>query len=369
MAQASEHRTLSKRLSHLSYTSMSTAEHCLRMFYATRMVEKTPRVPEKARESGKLIHAMIEQYLHGRDPMEARLSCENIAYFDECAAVFAGWKSRFTIPPERWFAAEHYGRCTVPGVPVEIVGFDDFVYEDDGWLVLRDFKTGWAAEMQPDFLFQGDLSCLRLAAKYPDRADRMASEVEFVRSGVMSERRPWTSELHEKTVGRVQRIWRLLERAYRKRDGWETTPGSHCRFCPLNVSCASATATFLREEELLSEHDALRALQQIALFEHAREKLVKSLKHYVDEYGPVTMNGYKPITAGYPQPKPHAKIRDVRAVIERIGLDAIPAGVLKLDLDLKAAATLLEDRRLSDLISSAPTPARFSIGTANQEVP
>jgi hypothetical protein len=170
-------------------------------------------------------------------------------------------------------------------VPVPIIGYDDFVYEDSGMHILRDFKTGWGTEVYSSYDFQGDLACLRYEREFP--MVRLASEVEFVRRGIVSPRREWTDELRTATIARVQAIWSQIQTALAE-GNYPATPGKHCTFCPYNTECASALRVSAAHLVVTDADSALATLREIALFEEAVKTMKDALKPYCHQYGDIS---------------------------------------------------------------------------------
>jgi hypothetical protein len=257
---------------------------------------------------GILAHAYIEASFKGTDFLGALIAQDHTEHHTEALGIFNAWQSRFTIPESSWLFSEREGSCHVEGVPVPIIGYDDFVYEDSGTHVLRDFKTGWGTEVYSSYDFQGDLACLRYEREFP--LVRLASEVEFVRRGIVSPRREWTPELRAATIARVQAIWTRIELNMEVEAGrglgappdwvWEATPGKHCTFCPYMLQCSKGMQIRTEGHVVHSKEDALTSLREIALFEESIKALKDALKPYVQEYGPLeTGPGRYEMRAGF----------------------------------------------------------------------
>ena len=206
--------------------------------------------------------------------------------------VFENWSSRFNIPESNWLFTERKGTTTIPGVPVPILGFDDFIYEDNGVHILRDFKTGWGTEVYESYSLQGDLACLRYSDEFPGIP--LASEVEFVRRGIVSPRREWTDELRAATITRVQAIWEKIissqaaenELVMRSKDGaaaWPATPGRHCGFCPYNTTCLEARRVADAHLVIIDKASADAARGEIELMQTALKTMRAALKSYCGE--------------------------------------------------------------------------------------
>lgn len=286
-------------LKHVSHSSLVCADSCLKQFQLTRLSEeKLPEMPSGPRDIGILVHRFIEAYFKGEDFVAALAEQRSTNHYAEALGVFENWSSRFNIPESNWLFTERKGTTTIPGVPVPILGFDDFIYEDNGVHILRDFKTGWGTEVYESYSLQGDLACLRYSDEFPGIP--LASEVEFVRRGIVSPRREWTDELRAATIARVKAIWAKIYNSIILENEWNSkidpkysvvafpaTPGKHCTFCPYSTECASALRVSAAHLVVTDADSALATLREIALFEEAVKTMKEALKPYVSEYGPI----------------------------------------------------------------------------------
>jgi hypothetical protein len=227
---------------------------------------------------GILAHAYIEAWFKDEHPIAKLTEQDHTEHHEEANSIFYSWRSRFNIPESSWLFSEREGSCNVEGVPVPIIGYDDFVYEDSGVHVLRDFKTGWGTEVYSSYDFQGDLACLRYEREFP--MVRLASEVEFVRRGIVSPRREWTDELRAATIARVQAIWAKIQT-----EVYEATPGRHCGFCDYRTTCGPARAIDDARLVILSPESAKVAQGEIELMQTALKHMRAALKTYCGEKG------------------------------------------------------------------------------------
>lgn len=298
-------------LKHISHSSLTCADDCLKKFNLTRLSDpedRLPNLPAKPRDVGILAHGYIEAFFKDQSFLGKLVDQDHTTYHEEALSIFNTWRSRFTIEESSWLFSEREGSCRVEGVPVPIIGYDDFVYEDNGVHVLRDFKTGWGTEVYDSYNFQGDLACLRYEREFP--MVRLASEVEFIRRGIVSPRREWTDDLRAATITRVQAIWNRIELNTEVENGrglglppeaaWEATPGKHCTFCPYMLTCSKGMQIRTEGHVVHSKEDALTSLREIALFEESIKALKDALKPYVQEYGPLeTGPGRYEMKAGF----------------------------------------------------------------------
>lgn len=290
-------------MKHISHSSLICADECLKKFSLTRLSnpeDRLPSLPAKPRDVGILAHAYIEAFFKGQPFLSSLAEQATTLYHGEAIRLFANWQKSFNIPEVSWLFSEREGSCNVEGVPVPVIGYDDFVYEDNGVHILRDFKTGWGTEVYDSYNFQGDLACLRYEREFP--MVRLASEVEFVRRGIVSPRREWTDELRAATVTRVQGIWIKILRAVRMEefgggifgdgldqpDPWPATPGKHCTFCDYRTECAQALRLAAAHLVVTDAESALATLREIALFEEAVSTMKAALKPYCAEYGDIS---------------------------------------------------------------------------------
>ncbi len=268
-------------LKHVSHSSLVCADSCLKQFQLTRLSEeKLPEMPSGPRDIGILVHRFIEAYFKGEDFIAALAEQRSTNHYAEALGVFENWRSRFTIPESNWLFTERRGTTLVAGVPVPVLGFDDFIYEDAGTHVLRDFKTGWGTEVYESYSFQGDLACLRYSDEFPGIP--LASEVEFVRRGIVSPRREWTDELRAATIARVQAIWQRILSAT-KANFFPAAPGRHCGFCDYRTTCGPARALDDARLVILSPEVAEAAKGEIELMQTALKHMRAALKTYCGE--------------------------------------------------------------------------------------
>lgn len=282
-------------IKHISHSSLTCADECLRKFQLTRLSapeDRLPSLPAKPRDVGILAHAYLEAFFKDQSFLPKLAEQDRTEHHIEAIRIFAAWKQSFNIPESSWLFSEREGSCNVEGVPVPIIGYDDFVYEDSGVHVLRDFKTGWGTEVYPSYDFQGDLACLRYEREFP--MVRLASEVDFVRRGIVSPRREWTDELRAATITRVQAIWEKIissraaenELVMRSKDGaaaWPATPGRHCGFCPYNTTCLEARRVADAHLVIIDKASADAARGEIELMQTALKTMRAALKSYCGE--------------------------------------------------------------------------------------
>jgi hypothetical protein len=275
-------------IKHLSHSALTCADECLKKFNLTRLSvpeDRLPSFPAKPRDVGILAHALIEASFKNTTFTAALEMQDHTEHFAEAAKIYENWQRGFNIPEECWLFSEREGSCNVESVPVPIIGYDDFVYEDNGVHILRDFKTGWGTEVYESYNFQGDLACLRYESAFP--LVRLASEVEFVRRGIVSPRREWTDELRAATIARVQAIWKKICASIMT-DSWPATPSKACTFCDYKTECASALRVSAAHLVVTDADSALATLREIALFEEAVSTMKAALKPYCAEYGDIS---------------------------------------------------------------------------------
>jgi hypothetical protein len=285
---------------HISHSSLTAADECLKKFHATRIAEEKPvSMPSGPRDIGILAHAYIEAYFKGYDDFAVVLAAQaHTAEHAEAMAIFDGWRRRFDVSEKNWLYTEREGSCNVEDVPVPIIGYDDFVYNDAGTHVLRDFKTGWGTEVYDSYSFQGDLACLRYEYEFPSVP--LASEVEFVRRGIVSPRRIWSPALRAATIDRVKALWAKIRRAQANEEhsskypvigqaasSWPATPGKHCTFCPIIAECAKGRRAQAAGLVVADSESALAALREVALMEEAISQLKAALKPYCAQHGDI----------------------------------------------------------------------------------
>lgn len=349
-------------LQHISHSAVTAADECLRKFQATRLSEfedRVPSLPAKPRDVGILTHSFIEAFFKDQSFLEKLSEQDHTEHHAEAVEIFEGWKRRFHIPEENWLFTEREGSVNVENVPVPLIGYDDFVYDDSGVHVLRDFKTGWGTEVYDSYAFQGDLACLRYEQEYPGIP--LASEVEFVRRGIVSDRRLWTPALKAATIARVQAIWAKIVAAG-KADSFPATPGSHCTFCDYKTECAVAKRAAGAHLVVTDEQSALATLREIALMDEAIKTMKDAMRTYCDAHGEVVTGiGKYDYRAGYGAAGEAESVKDVKSVLDILGHD-LPKGVLKIDLKLKGAGMIRNDPRVSAFIETKTSSPRFVVG-------
>jgi hypothetical protein len=244
-----------------------------------------PVMPAKPRDVGILVHSMIEGFFKGTSPLETLAGQGHMDHYEEALSIFNSWRAQFTIEESSWLFSERDGSCNVEGVPIPLIGRDDFVYEDSGVHVLLDFKTSRSTSMRPSYLLQGDFACLRYEREFP--LVRLASQVDFVRGGGLSKLREWTPELRAATIIKIQALWAKSVDAART-GNYPATPGEHCTFCDYRTECASALRLSAAHLVVTDAASALATLREIALFEEAVKTMKEALKPYCAEYGDIS---------------------------------------------------------------------------------
>ncbi len=364
-------------IKHLSYSSITDIEWCLRTTYEKRVgPNRIPEIPEARRDSGSLAHKMIElairaiarqetlhdELLHRRIPAAAlwQSPTSHASVNEDAYAVYRRWLRDFTVRAEDIFAVEREGECWIEGVPVPLIGRDDLVTvttDDEGELYIADdWKTGWAATVTSDHELQGDLAGLRFVAEYPGK--RFASRVGFPRLGQYSELRYLTPERKEAAENRVRLAWATLVEADERKD-WPATPGEGCKFCPVVVSCAERGLVEQAGMIVTSQDSAERALRYRILFSEASKRLTAPLQGWVRDNGAVTVGR---ATAGY-NASETTKITDVHAALERLTPDERKSLAPAMTLDKRVAAVkhLHDDPRIADLIATKIGKPRFAV--------
>jgi hypothetical protein len=344
-------------LEHLSHSSLSTADDCMKKFYLTRVSEdRMPSMPSGPRDIGILAHRYVEAFFKGEDFLKALSEQDHSYDHAEAMSIFSGWKRRFTIPEEDWLYSERYGEATVNGVPLKVIGYDDFIYKKERAVRIRDFKSGWGTEIYEEYNIQGDLACLRYEQEFGEQED-LGSEVEFIRRGIVTEPRLWSPALRAATVDRVRGLWEKI-----KSEVWEATPGKHCTRCDFITECAKGRRAQSATLVVNSPENALEALREIVLMDEAIAAMKAALKPYCDAHGTVeTGVGKYDYQAGYKGGGETRSFKDVTAVLAITGLN-LGKGALKIDGKVKAGAALFDDPRLVDLIETKITKPRFNVG-------
>lgn len=346
-----------EQIDHLSHSSLTAADECLKKYYVTRLAEeKIPDMPADARDIGILVHVYIEAYFKGESQLTKLAEQAHTWHHEEALQIFAKWKIRFSIPEDRWLYTERYGSIQVFADVPKIIGYDDFVYYDEnGTHVIRDFKTGYSSDVSPSYLFQLDLAMLRYEDEFP--GVEVEAEIEFVRSGIISPRRKWNAERRQQTLDRIRVIWQRLSTAKE----WTETPGSHCTFCPVKASCAASMKVQKEGLVIVDEDSARLMLTRIALMEEAIKAQKEALKSYVDLHGMIQAGEGKYDYVAKYNSSTSIYVEDPKKVVEIVGLENM-GKVLKIDLKVKDGQKLIDDERLAGVIKKGKVSQRFYIG-------
>lgn len=192
--------------------------------------------------------------------------------------------------PETW-EMEQQVRAKLPGGDV-LRGFIDLSYQDDdGALVVRDFKTDRAL-YKPEDKHQLGLYAALLSAngRPPARVELHFLRLEEVVSA------PVTAEMVSRAREWVLAVTRDVKaRLPEGIDAFEPKPSHLCRFCHVADRCPAALQAFERanqdemapiESELEARNDAL----DIAMLEGMVGVLEERLKEYVKARGPLAVD-------------------------------------------------------------------------------
>lgn len=345
------------------------ADNCLKMYHDTRLAEEKPvEIPAAPRDIGLLVHAYREAFLKGEDPQTALIAQPHTEHRKEGWDIFLNWKRNFTVPEEDWLFVEREGHAKIEGVP-DLVGYDDFVYREGEYHVIVDEKTGWGTDIAPSYAFQLHLAMLRYEQEYP--GIKLKAEIDFSRRGIRKrltqkngyngeEELVWNDSLREATIDRVKAIFARIQAA-NKANAWPATPGSHCTFCPVIAQCAKGRRAQAAGLVVADEQSAKEAILEVALMEEALSVIKAALRPYVDAHGPVSSgDGKYDYEASFSGGKETESIKDVKSVLDLVGHD-LPKGVIKLDLKLKGAASLLSNEKVQAFIERKPSGPKFTV--------
>jgi len=122
----------------LSATRISTYLTCPRKFWYKYKLGKKPDETEAMRR-GSAIHDEAERYLKG-----------DLAELSEPTLIEAESNGMFPDPGQVWYVETPLRETgiTIAGIPV--IGAADLMYEDDGQIVVRDWKTRSSFSYAPD---------------------------------------------------------------------------------------------------------------------------------------------------------------------------------------------------------------------------
>jgi hypothetical protein len=386
---------IAMQLKHISHSSVTSADECLRKFQLTRLSnpeDRLPSLPAKPRDVGILAHVYIEAWFKDQKFLDKLAEQDHTTHHAEALAIFENWKRRFNIPEDAWLFTEREGSATIEGAPIPLIGYDDFVYVEDGYHVIRDFKTGWGTEVYESYEFQLHLAMLRYEQEFP--GVQMKGEIEFVRRGLVTRLQEkvgydgtkdlvWNDALRAATIARVQAIWQKIKerqdfadneesqaeaQGYDEyRTSWPATPGSHCTFCDYKTECAVGKRAAAAHLVVTDEASALATLREIVLMDEAMKTMKEALRPYVDAHGTIeTGIGKYDYAASYSDAGATESIKDVKGALDILGHD-LPKGVLKIDLKLKGAGMLRNDPRITPLIEYKETKPRFTVGKKSEK--
>ncbi len=353
-------------LDHLSWSSLTDAGHCLTLF-AQRLGPPIPELLDEPRDTGTLVHKMQQLHLHavarGVNNPEARAhealcALPRLGYvYQEAKGLFTAWVGRFDIPPDKWLGVERYGRCSIEGVPLPIDGFDDIVYRDGTGVlvVIRDFKSGRSSEITPEYAFQGDLACERYLAQHPGSI--VDWEIEFLRSGIVTQRTSYTAQRQAATRARVQALWGAIASAMDSGQ-YPRTAGKWCGWCPDLARCTVGQQARAQKLIIADEQSAKDAVLLINMLKATQQRLTANLKGYVDAKGSVSAGG---LTADF-QATQSLGIKDIDEVIRRKGIDVAVDALALGDKRKKAVKELMSDPELRDLVVVTSRSNRFNPG-------
>jgi hypothetical protein len=356
---------------HISHSSLTKADACLRWWYETYLAtDKIPSVANEYRDRGIGVHGLIEAFLKGEEPKWEGPTTE----LYEAMNIFERWKSRFSIPEAQRFASERYGELRIEGVPV-LQGYDDLIYldyDDQGEIVvIRDFKTGWSSEVKPEYAFQGELACLRFMQEYHAYL-RVCYEIDFVRSGNVSERVFMNEHRARQVIERVKAIHSQAVAAKLRlaagasvEEAFPATPHGACGFCPAKNECAVRKRTELAGLVVTEKESAENALHTIALLQDSIASLKEALRPYVDANGPIQLgaHGYDYV-ARYTQSV--SSSRDPHAVAEIIPTSKW-GKALKFDDKVKDGQRIAALPEVLAITKAGKTTTRWYVGPNKKE--
>lgn len=368
----------------LSFGRANKFEQCPAL-YAASYLDRVPEIPSFPLEAGKRAHAFLDKYLaylerhEIPDDPSVVDSMVRAAFVDDpeaintdtfrdvliVARVFARhYRHDYeaTIGREEWLERymdvddlvhDELARVGAElGIPIEgaamkstrWTGRYDRLYvkgeigSGDETFWVRDYKTGWDAELSTSNIFQGEVYVWMLTEKYPAMAGRLGHEVYFVRHNRIKPSKLLTTRDLEDVEKRLRVIRARIFGAH-LRDRFPATPGWHCGFCPVSPNCAKRNALVNVGALIDDEASAIVALGETIVLEGALEKRRRQLRDYAKRAAPIALPDGT--VAGYGT-KESIVVRDVDAFVEALGLDAaIPflsinnraAGVKKLQDD------------------------------------
>jgi hypothetical protein len=241
----------------------------------------------------------------------------------------------------------------------EIVGRYDRLYVEgevgsgSELFVVRDYKTGWDAQLSTSNVFQGEVYVWMLSAMYPAMIGRLAYEVYFVRHNKIIRSKTLDEYALADIEKRIRIIRARIENAHVER-AFPPTPGWHCAYCPISVRCAKRNALVRADAMIDTEESAIVALGDVVVLEAAVENRKKQLREFSKRAAPPHLPDGT--VAGY-DTKTSIVIRDVEGLIETLGLEkALPY----LSINNKTTKRLQNDPTVAPLFIPE-TKSRFAI--------
>jgi hypothetical protein len=365
-------------LNHVSFSAVNLFDSCPATYQAQR-IRKVAQLPSKPLISGILAHAVVERYLtelqqSGLDKYPGGIAglveavfAENerinsTAYYTDVLRASMAFAKNFTLDPDNVLDMEHKSELPLgDGYPLLLTYTDlrERCFDDDGeYLLITDFKSGWASTQSESNNFQLDIEGAQAAAEYPGM--RVKVRNYFVRWNFPTKPRLISEWDISNALARVRAIYTRMERAYATRT-YPENPGEHCTWCPIAQDCkmikdlSDAKAVIVTEEQ---GHDRLR---KYAVLEAALTQMKATFKTWVDANGDLRLDdGYG---AGKVLPAPSMALIGMREAYEALGDDFFKI----INFNKKELKKFGDDGRLEGFWTETQGRPRLQIGKAKDD--
>lgn len=349
-------------MDHVSFSSLTAFEACPASWLASKT---QPETNVAHRDTGRLIHAVIAEYLtecqtSGIEAyptgipaiVERVLTREGGTQYADAVLIAAKGYAKRTIVDDSIIAIEQPFRVLVPGAGTALVGIPDLVHQlGEHHVGIEDLKAGWASTQSDDHRYQLALYAWAWHEQHP--TDRVSVRNQYVRQGIVTEwdeMQPWD---YETTLVRM-RATALRMQAAEEAQAYPAKPGARCARCPIARQCSQRA----KVQSIIIDDDSARShLADYLRYQAHADALKERLHEWVDAHGEsVVLNGSR---AGYSEAKPSRSIAP-HALVDLLGEDAWSY----LTADARKTAKLAKDERLEGAWDESVAKPRFAIGKA-----
>ena len=344
----------------VSFSRLSMFERCPAQ-YKAKYIDHVADVERDTQVGGRLAHAVIEAY-HAADSAivdEAALVAgvvaatgEKVGFAEDTAGILRRYVRGFGRRADRIVETEakyskELSNCVIHGY------IDLVVLDEDGTIVVEDYKTGWSSEVHAEYQFQQDIYGSLVASHYPNR--EVGVRFNFVRWGIMTPLKRYTPEMVVAIDRRIEAVVAKIAMADRM-SRYPATPGRWCQNCPVVVSCTKRQKMARKKQAIITPEQAKTALTDQLRFQAAADELATQLEEYVDGNGNVRSGGAE---ARYVASE-RTVIRDVDKLREALGIEAAKTYISET-VNNQKTKKLRNDARVEDLWVVENLPTKFII--------